>query len=271
MCPSRHRRERGDDRNVLVLSPHFDDAPLSLGESLRHGVLAPHRVRVRVVFGRTNWTEWLHPTPGRAALVSLWRRLEETAAGLAFGYRWTAAGWEEVILRAGDLDPATFLDERADLRHEPLVPEVADWLRAVISAPNLSGRTRRRGAGTVAPPELVLAPAGLGGHRDHLIVARAAARLLEDGDVPVGFYEDRPYRAYLDPAAVAEHMVGLAPGLAPVTVSGPAQRSTQRLVRACYPSQMSRYFTEAMAHDRESRAGETLWFRSGTVPEWLRV
>ncbi|MCZ7629358.1 MAG: hypothetical protein M5U19_09945 [Microthrixaceae bacterium] len=71
-------------RDVLVVSPHFDDVPLSLGQSLTDGELSrARRVRVRVVFGRTNWTTRLHPTRGRAPVVSAWRRVEELLAAAA--------------------------------------------------------------------------------------------------------------------------------------------------------------------------------------------
>ena len=78
---------RGGSPRVLVVSPHFDDAPLSLGQSLLDGALASCDVHVHVVFGRTNWTRWVHPTPGRAPLVSAWRRGEELLSSRVFGYR----------------------------------------------------------------------------------------------------------------------------------------------------------------------------------------
>jgi hypothetical protein len=73
--------------DVACAARATDDAPLSLGQSMLDGVLSRCRVRVVVVFGRTNWTRWAHPTQGRARPVTGWRRAEETAASLAFGYR----------------------------------------------------------------------------------------------------------------------------------------------------------------------------------------
>jgi LmbE family N-acetylglucosaminyl deacetylase len=243
-------------RSVTIVSPHFDDAPLSLGQSLRDGALSRCDVRVRVVFGRTNWTNWLHPTASRAPLVGGWRRLEETIAARRFGYRWTAAGWDEALLRWGTVGGDRLLDAGADLSGEPLVDEIAAWLERVATA----------GADA---PELLLVPAGLGGHADHRIVALAAASVRPRLPVPVGFYEDRPYVAYLDDATRADQMGPLGEHLEPCTVSGPVTAATQDRVRRSYPSQMDDFFVEAMAHDRAAGSVERVWFPAGTAPAWF--
>lgn len=248
---------------MTVVSPHFDDAPLSLGQSLRDGALSSAHVDVRVAFGRTNWTSWIHPTPGRARLVGAWRRAEETAASVVFGYRWTAAGWEEVILRhsAGEsmMAPEDILDPAADLSDEPLVAEVAQWLELVTDP-------ARPGA-----PDLLLVCAGFGGHVDHRIVARAAAGLVGRLGCPVGFYEDRPYVSHLDAAQRAAQLGDLGLDLEPVDVSVAVTRSTQMRARRCYPSQMAPFFEEAMDLDRDVAATERVWFPVGTAPEWFSL
>ncbi len=242
---------------MTIVSPHFDDVPLSLGQSLRDGALSHCDVRVRVVFGRTNWTNWIHPTASRATAVGWWRRIEETMASHSFGYRWTAAGWEEALLRWGTLGGDRLLDVHADLSSEPLVAELARWLVSV-AAP-IDG----------IPPELLLVPAGLGGHADHRIVALAAASVIDRVAAPVGFYEDRPYVAYLDRQSVAEQLAPLGPDLESRKVSGPVSASTHRRVRRCYPSQMDSFFVEAMDADLAGEAEERVWFPAGTAPTWF--
>jgi hypothetical protein len=242
---------------VTVVSPHFDDAPLSLGQSLRDGALSRCDVRVRVVFGRTNWTNWMHPTAGRARAVGWWRRLEESVAAASFGYRWSAAGWDEALLRWGTMGEDRLLDPTADLRDEPLVGQIGPWLERVVAA------ERDR-------PELLLVPAGLGGHVDHRIVAEAASAVRSRLRVPVGFYEDRPYVAHLDDRAVAEQLGALGEDLEPVAASGPVTAATQRRVRRAYPSQMDEFFVAAMERDVAAGAIERVWFPSGTAPDWFR-
>ena len=254
------RPRRTERRRVTVVSPHFDDVPLSLGQSLRDGVLSTCRVDVRVAFGRTNWTSWIHPTPGRAPVVGAWRRAEETAASTVFRYRWSAAGWQEVILRGsatGVLAPEQILDPSADLHDEPLVAELAEWLELVA------------GPDRPSTPDLLLVCAGLGGHVDHRIVARAAAGLVSRLGCPVGFYEDRPYVSHLSAEQRDGQLADLGLDLEPVDVSGPVSRSTQMRARRCYPSQMAPFFEEAMDLDRVADARERVWFPVGTAPAWL--
>ncbi|MGB6058223.1 MAG: hypothetical protein WBF71_08145 [Microthrixaceae bacterium] len=253
---------RRDSHLVTVLSPHFDDVALSLGQSLRNGRLSRHRVRVRVAFGRTNWTSWVHPTSERASYVSFWRRLEESAASMAFGYRWTAANWPEVILRTGDMSPEQILDSSRELGSEPLVAEMARWISTLGRAPQGSGSHNR-------PPELILVAAGLGGHIDHRILANAAASVVKRSGEPIGFYEDRPYSAYLSDEDRDRHMASFGLDLRPVPVSLKVQKSTQWLARVCYPSQMSPYFREAMDLDRGVSAVEQVWFPGGLAPDWF--
>lgn len=241
---------------MTIVSPHYDDVPLSLGQSLRDGALSSCRVRVRVAFGRTNWTTWVHPTPGRARPVGWWRRAEEAVAARLFGYRWTAAGWQEALLRWGSIDNERLLDPWADLSDEPLVDELGAWLVDV--------------ARSADRPDLVLVPAGLGGHVDHRIVALAAAGRRDELAVPVGFYEDRPYVAHLTAEEVAAQLSALGPALEPVDVSGPVTEATQRLVRRAYPSQMDDFFVTAMQRDVAAAAVERVWFAPGDVPDWLR-
>lgn len=239
---------------VTVLSPHFDDVPLSLGQSLLDGTLSHCSVQVRVVFGRSNWTNWVHPTRGRAGAISWWRRGEEELAARSFGYRFRFAGWEESILRTGEMDEDKVLDAGASLDDEPLVDEVAAWLTDVV-------RSDR--------PALLLAPAGIGGHVDHRIVAAAATRLVHESSPPVAFYEDRPYASHLDHRRLVGQLPLPVTSLEPIAVSGPITERAQRRARRCYPSQMSSYFADAMAADLVDGACERVWAPTGSAPAWL--
>lgn len=229
-------------RDVLVVSPHFDDVPLSLGQSLTDGELSTARhVRVRIVFGRTNWTTRMHPTRGRARLVSAWRRAEELLGAARFGYTVRVQPVEEVILRSGSPDPATFLGT-AVLDDHPLVDRVTAMIR-----------TWSRWA------DVMLVPAGLGRHVDHRIVAAAGARAVRAGLGEIAFYEDRPYAAYMDDAEVAAELAELGLDLVGQDVSGPIEERTQRSVRRIYRSQMNDYFTDAQRRDLDGGRCERIW------------
>jgi LmbE family N-acetylglucosaminyl deacetylase len=234
---------RRNGPRVTVVSPHFDDAPLSLGQSMLDGTLSRCRVQVVVVFGRTNWTRWVHPTRGRALPISLWRRAEETAAAVAFRYRLRVLDHEELVLRAGETDPEVLRDGGVDVRDDPLLPVLTAQLR------------RLRGSADV-----VLFPAGLGDHRDHRLVAAAGSALQAQHDDGLGFYEDRPYVGFLTGDERRAQLSRLGDGLVPVDLSGPVTPRLNRLLRRCYPSQIHDVFASALDADLAAGARERAWF-----------
>ncbi|MEX0768323.1 MAG: hypothetical protein WD029_07620 [Microthrixaceae bacterium] len=245
---------------VTVVSPHFDDLPLSLGQSLRSGALSKCQVRERVVFGRSSWTEWMRPAPERAPGVSMWRRAEEVAASVMFGFDWTAANYEEALLRNGPRSAPDMLNSSTDVSSDPLIDEISDWLRAVLRVGQRPNKP---------PPALLLVAAGLGGHVDHRLLAHAAAKLLGEVDTPIGFYEDRPYVTYLSATQIADQLQSLGFQAESVDVSQLVQASTQAATRLCYPSQMKPFFKEAMDLDRANGACERVWFPVGNCPDWF--
>lgn len=232
-------------RSVVVVSPHYDDVPLSLGQSLTDGALTQaDAVSVRVVFGHTNWSVRLHPTRRRAPLITSWRRGEEQLAARRFGYRVRAEPLEEVILRTGSMDPASFTDGSAS---------IPDALALRVT------RVLRR---WWAEADVLWVPAGLGRHVDHRMVAGCGADLVRRGCDGIAFYEDRPYTAYLDDEEIERQLGELDLHLEPVDVSGPIAVSTHDAVRRIYRSQMDEYFLDAQRRDRESGRTERIW-----VPE----
>ncbi len=229
-------------RDVLVVSPHFDDAPLSLGQSMIDGELSEARhVAVRVVFGRTNWTTKFHPTRGRAHAVSTWRRGEELLAAARFGYTLRVQSLEEAILRTGEMDPDTFRGDQ-DISEHPLVGRVTAMMRSWSEL-----------------ADVVLVPGGIGRHLDHRIVAAAGARAVRAGMGELAFYEDRPYTAYVDRAEVVRELSELGLDLCAQDVSGPISEATHRTIRRIYRSQMDEYFIDAQERDRADGRGERIW------------
>lgn len=238
--PNNAAETRG--RSVLVVSPHYDDVPLSLGQSLLDGALADAaRVEVRVVFGRTNWSVKVHPTRRRAPAVTAARRIEEAVAARRFGYRVRAADLEEVILRNGSLAAETFRGED-DISSDPLLGRIEALCR--------SWHTEA---------DLLWMPAGIGRHVDHRLVAQAGANMVRAGATRMAFYEDRPYTAYMDDDEIASEVSSLELRMQPHAVSGPILERTQRRVRRIYRSQMVEYFVTAQERDREAGRTERVW------------
>jgi len=224
---------------VLVVSPHYDDAPMSVGESLLHGDLRSERVTVGVVFGRSNWVKYFHPTTRRWPLATAIRFMEEVVNASRFRYRVRVASLPEWILRTGIAETAEYLDQARDVSADPLVDEV---YRVLL-------RWSRRA-------DLILVPLGVGGHVDHLIVA-AAGRRLADSRRPVRFYEDRPYACWLDDEALTAAALVTVPHGAPSPISGPIGGRKRDLI--WYPSQVGGFFDEAIGLDETRQRCERVW------------
>lgn len=233
---------------VLVISPHYDDAPLSLGQSMLDGVLHAHRVTVGVVFSRSNWTRWIYPTKGRRWPVTAARWSEEHWNALRFGYRVRTGGREEVILRTQLRAPEQILDPDHAVGLDPELPEVVEVLRGWIHG----GRY-----------DAVLAPLGVGGHLDHLLVAAAARRLAEASSLRWGFYEDRPYASVADDAAIAELAASIDQRLVTRALSGPISARKHR--RLFYPTQFDPFFADAMGDDERQGRVERAWVVDGAA------
>ena len=226
-----------------MVSPHYDDAPLSVGQSMLDGALANHSVTVGIVFGRSNWTRWFHPTRGRMPAVTAIRYAEERLNAHRFGYRVRTGGLEEAILRLGTTDTTEFLDPGYPARDTPEREAVARMLMTWTDG--VDG---------------MLLPLGVGGHIDHRIVAAVAPDLT----VPVAFYEDRPYACGLDDEALAAIATSVDPTLRPRTISGPITEAKTR--RLWYPSQFDPFFVDAMGADIADRRLERIWVRDSSHP-----
>jgi hypothetical protein len=224
---------------VTVVAPHYDDAPLSLGQSMRSGVLSKNSVTVATVFGRSNWTRWFHPTPRRTPLVTAIRLGEEAVNAARFRYKVRVASYREAVLRLDAHHADELLNSSFDPAKDPLLDEITATIRAWASK-----------------CELLLAPLGLGDHVDHLLV-HAASRQVELNGASIGYYEDRPYAAWLSDAEIAARVAKTDPQMVPVEVSPPVNTDKHR--RIWYPSQIDSYFLDAIALDESQHRCERVW------------
>lgn len=225
---------------ILVISPHYDDAPLSLGQSLLDGELSRHRVTVGIVFGRTNWVRYFFPKRRRMPIATAIRLGEEIRNAWRFRFRLRIGRFEEVILRLDSPESAAFLDPSFD----------------AAAAPEIAGITELI-ARWAEHYDVVLVPCGVGDHVDHRLCAEAGVRLARTGTRQVGFYEDRPYACWLGDDAIAAAPARLGLPLEVRDVSGPIAMAKQELI--WYPSQFDSSFLDAMAGDIGSARHERIW------------
>lgn len=169
--------------DVLVLSPHLDDAVFSCGASLVEWSAAGRRVLVATPFagsppgGVSPFAQELHDLWGLsdAEEVLATRRAEDAAALKSLGLVWRHGHLLDAVYRSG---------------------EDAGWLYPNLEA--LSGRGSDdpaerelfRFLRSLPPAQKILSPLGVGGHVDHRLVNRVSRACFRRR---LTFYEDFPY------------------------------------------------------------------------------
>jgi LmbE family N-acetylglucosaminyl deacetylase len=208
----------------LLVSPHPDDAAISLGASLlKHARVA---TTVWNVFSLQHYS--LVERDGEAAQRRLER--EETEAAALLGTRVVMAGLPEAELRG-----YRALSQRIGRRREEVLSQRLE--RELLGRVAVEfGRLRR-----AVRPAFVALPLAVGGHVDHLLAREAALAELADAGRVRGlfFYEDLPYalNAAWTGAAVAE-LNARGYRLAERTVDVAACLERKRRVLEVYRSQL---------------------------------
>ncbi|MGP9811482.1 hypothetical protein ACTZWT_08230 [Rhodopseudomonas sp. NSM] len=167
----------------VVLSPHIDDAALSLGGSI---ALAKRRTLVINVFTSQSYQTGLRVPPERLDAVAC---AEDRLAGRLLGYDAVSLGL------AGAQDRHRF-GLSATMGWQPR--DVADRFAGEIEVVAQRAVAAIRASLGNAPIASLYAPAAIGGHLDHVVVALAApaiAAALALSPGVVAYYEDLPYAA----------------------------------------------------------------------------
>ncbi|MFE6776303.1 PIG-L deacetylase family protein [Streptomyces sp. NPDC057702] len=181
------------ERPWLFVSPHLDDCVLSAGGTLA----AAHRAGVRTVVATVCAGDPARPveSPFARHLVGLWglgadgpvagRRAEDASALREVGAR-------PVHLPVPD---AVF---RTTPGGEPLYPTVESVFAGAPREDDPAVRDARRELARVVSdlePSLIIGPAGIGRHVDHVLVSTALTAVVGAGGPDLVFYEDLPYAA----------------------------------------------------------------------------
>jgi LmbE family N-acetylglucosaminyl deacetylase len=177
--------------SVLLVAPHPDDVAYSCGGLVERHL--QHREAVMLtVFGRSAWAL---PKPLRARgweVVSRVRAEEDLGYGRDRGIDVRGCDLADASLRGYD----TELDAHPD--DDPISDEVYERVVGMLD------RLR---------PDVVIAPAAVGGHIDHLLVHQAVRAA---GVSKTLYYEDIPYSAHHDLSEVERQLTverGLQPAL----------------------------------------------------------
>lgn len=179
-------------RRILLISPHADDVAYSIGGLVAR--LAPVAdLSLLTVFSRSGWALPVELRRQGVDAVTRARQEEDRVYCARYGIGLSDLALDDSFVAGLDEREELSFDPAHDLRTRGAVDAIADFARAHA-------------------PDLVLAPAAIGGHVDHRI-AHEAARAI--AGVETLYYEDIPYSAdrslvELDRAMAAQ---GLRPAL----------------------------------------------------------
>ena len=224
----------------------------SIGGLVLSGRL-PSPVTFITVFSRSNYTNGTFQLDSER--ISLVRATEDIAWALLAKVDREECGADEAGLRHGATFDAIFADEGE-------VEETPDWLVADLT--NRIGRLA---------PTLILAPLGLGRHRDHICLSYAAEELSKGVKAQLGYYEDLPYAYSFDPEAISEAATTLLGVAIPLSIAfGPGRLEEKISNLAVYSSQIDEDTKGAIREHAlrldPTNGAERLW---GRTAECLRI
>lgn len=160
-------------RRAVVVSPHPDDAALSVGGllcRLRHS----WDLTLLTLFGRSGWVR-SHWSGSRSTDdISDVRAGEEQAFAARLGAEHRLLTFDDAILRGYDAE--TELGQSQD--------DEAWQDRFIVEASAALDQLR---------PEVVVGPAAIGGHIDHVLTRHAVESWVAGSTVELLLYEDLPY------------------------------------------------------------------------------
>ena len=253
-----------DRVSSLIISPHHDDAALSLG-----GFMCTNRVQachvVCNVFTTSSWLGDGFPS-GTLSNVTNLRRAEERLSNRVLGARSIALGLWEADIRIfhrrsidnyPDREGFTFADD-PDLRSQGEADSVRQSVMTLVE------RLR---------PEKIGLPLGLGGHMDHVFLREQGIGWLDElgrrfPGTRVFFYEDMPYATYedIDAATVADGL-GSQVKLESEVVPLAQYMETKVQSVAAYRSQFHRADNEERLRDYAAQVAIDAGLPSGSFAE----
>jgi LmbE family N-acetylglucosaminyl deacetylase len=230
--------------DVLMLSPHCDDIPLSLGASLLAGQWDA-AVHVSVIFSVSRYTlkdGWNNDVAAATAI----RNEEERSAAARAGYTVEFLGFPEPGVRPGYTQITDIFNPDLPFDTDPIWEPLRERLLPILS--------QQTG--------LVVAPLGIGHHIDHRMVTACVREAAANGAAfaPV-FYEDLPYAARFSSREIRrlapEQLAGF--GFRPERLTGGNLADKMQLL-SIYRSQLSADDYASVADHWECRArAEMVW------------
>jgi hypothetical protein len=251
------------EKDIIILSPHFDDVPLTYGGYLGalKGLVKQKRIRIVLVFSRSNYqarddkgnkdTSLKHIR--YATGIRLMEDLNCLDALLGHGnYRYELMAERECVLRQkgwkeGEKFEFPWGDRTAfDKEDREIFNRIKERAREWLSARDTA----------------LLVPLGFKEHIDHIIVRDAVVEARADMKPRARIYfgEDQPYTGLANHADWQKAMVFLKRyGARPVDFAIDAKKK-KALIFKCYPTQVEKSYGKGILNrTRELKGAERLW------------
>jgi LmbE family N-acetylglucosaminyl deacetylase len=238
---------------VTILSPHQDDAGFSLALTIGEFVRAGHRVRIVNCFTESAYAP--HTSASSVSEIGAVRSREdrEFASRIGNGIEVVDLGLRDAPLRLG-CDVSQVRSRKPGEIDREAGAKILESLSGIGS-------------------DLVLAPLGVGGHIDHLVVRDVGIQMAKDTHRVI-FYEDLPYAAELRACCFERAVRGFARRLGrPIRaawIRGAAGMGAKLFAIQAYSSQLSGNQFDPIIRYGESHAGcERIWgaeWNTGTFP-----
>jgi LmbE family N-acetylglucosaminyl deacetylase len=237
-------KSRLQSKGTIILSPHADDAALSIGGMLCKRILE-EPITLVTIFGRSNYIRG-------SAFQSNWetvtatRKSEDVAFTNAININLKYLEFPEASLRLGSSFNKIF-SENIHIEDQ-FFSEVLTVIKQIIDNEG---------------PKFLFAPLGLGLHQDHLIVNRLSHKISTDWVPFVVYYEDLPYAANLSEKELLQHISSICSTLGPVYVSIDHELQCKLTNLMLYQSQIGEFELEVVryyaAHWKQGRLYERAW------------
>lgn len=174
--------------DYIYLSPHLDDVSFSCSGTICNYVQQGLRVLIVTLFAgepqppfsplaQTFHQLWQIPEDASPYQI---RKAEDEKAMAVLGVDYVWLNWLDIIYRDPDLSQLSNLNNyETHFFDDPTFPLLQQWLIDLHAT---------------YPTATIVAPLGVGGHRDHCIIFQAALHILDH--TPFLFFEDFPYAVY---------------------------------------------------------------------------